>query len=119
MGLKDFIKGKLLYRHSPPGVADTDYECVGMSSQAEERFIIKLEKTAKKGTASNKQAQVINAKDEDFFSKEQRHAPHIRCPAGLISSDQHLNSMEGLHKPWKKHGNKNKKEKLRRLYKDK
>jgi len=108
--LKDFIKGKLLYCHSPPGIADVVYEPTRMSELALEKLSRREEKERKH---PNKEKIQISNVDKEFFA-EKKSAAHIKPVRGV-------NGIQGLetnllYKPWKKHGNKNKREKLRRIY---
>jgi len=108
--LKDFIKGKLLYCHSPPGIADVEYEPTRMSELALEKLSRREEKERKH---PNKEKIQISNVDKEFFA-EKKSAAHIKPVRGV-------NGIQGLetnllYKPWKKHGNKNKREKLRRIY---
>lgn len=110
--LKDFIKGKLLYCHPPPGVSEKDYESARITSKVIERILIRESKQINaKGVISRE----TKAVDQDFFA-EKTPGFHFKMPTGtsgpiLVTSDG-----QRIEKPWKKHYNRGKKEKLRRIY---
>ena len=115
--MKDYLKGKLLFCHPPPGPLGSSFEASQVSEKVLFRLKAKEEKEAKKQPAVKVLENVDF--DEEFFTEKQKHNPHYKPPvAGTseLGSDEHAQRM--LLKPWKKHGNRNKKEKLRRIYKD-
>lgn len=131
--LKDYVKGKLLYCEPPPGVD-------GKSFQDQDR-VAKLEMT--KPAWKKPPPQIKSAVDSEFFEKRTGKAhsrgklgvsDHVRVDTlqasarqleagspsplgavgGVASSTSSLaSSASGVVKPWKKHNNRNKKEKLR------
>ncbi|XP_047139857.1 large subunit GTPase 1 homolog isoform X1 [Hydra vulgaris] len=110
--LKDFIKGKLLYCHPPPDVSNEDYEPCVMSEKVRQKIILREERNKK--LRGKEQVQCVNHVDEDFFS-EKTPGFGFKAPTSLlpnVNNGQYL----AVNKPWKKHGNKNKKEKLRRIH---
>lgn len=111
--LKDYVKGKLLYCIAPPGEDEKQFEQMGYKVQK----LIDAE-----GKETNKKDKVhrqMNDVDKDFFKQE-----HVRCfSRGVTLGPRPLggaiSGQDGAmpYKPWKKHCNKNKREKLRRLAK--
>ncbi|KAF8770425.1 Large subunit GTPase 1 like protein [Argiope bruennichi] len=98
--LKDFVNGKLLYCHAPPGVKQEDFHKFPEVKQR------KPVKETAEGSEKNSQSKVVlTAADREFFS--QMHSKGNPKPEVTAN---------GTHKPWKKHNNRNKKEKLRRVY---
>ncbi|XP_054719870.1 large subunit GTPase 1 homolog isoform X2 [Uloborus diversus] len=96
--LKDFVNGRLLYCHAPPGVNQEDYHKFPEA---------KLKKIV--GSNSNSEIEfkpiVLSEADKKFFSKTQVHFKGKPLNTG---------EDESCSKPWKKHYNRNKKEKLRK-----
>ncbi|BFZ23014.1 hypothetical protein BsWGS_26054 [Bradybaena similaris] len=128
--LKDFVKGKLLYCEPPPGVD-------GASFQDKDRISV-LEKL--RPACKVAPPQTRSSIDTEFFSQKQSkvhyrgsgglsevvgassHAPASRLSESSTLATDHLGSTTSVNslssKPWKKHNNRNKKEKLRRLHRD-
>ncbi|XP_026542989.1 large subunit GTPase 1 homolog [Notechis scutatus] len=120
--LKDYVKGKLLYCHPPPG---TD-------AQLFQRGLQRLH-PSKGGAAAQrngeqppgrgaKAKQAENPVDAAFFRQENVQAltrgnrAGLGYPAGAAAhSPSGPGLADGAGKPWKRHGNRNKKQKLRRL----
>ncbi|XP_061049232.1 large subunit GTPase 1 homolog [Eubalaena glacialis] len=119
--LKDYVNGKLLYCHPPPGRDPVTFQ------YQHQRL---LEKKANGGEIKmqprrNKKAnQIENVVDKTFFHQENVRAltkgvqavMGYKPGSGLVTAAT-VSSETGAGKPWKKHGNRNKKEKSRRLYK--
>ncbi|KAB1283714.1 Large subunit GTPase 1-like protein [Camelus dromedarius] len=119
--LKDYVSGKLLYCHPPPGRDP-------MTFQHQHQRL--LENKANGGEikmqlSGNKRAnQIENVVDKTFFHRENVRAltkgvqavMGYKPGSGLVTAAT-VSSERGPGKPWKKHGNRNKKEKSRRLYK--
>lgn len=116
--LKDYVKGKLLYCEPPPGISGSEF-------QDQERLINVEEFKHSKLLPRQMRSDV----DKEFFEKKQSqiHAKGVHglktapltgrdTADGQMGSQMSINSVAG--KPWKKHNNKNKKEKLRRLHRD-
>ncbi|KAK3788028.1 hypothetical protein RRG08_051102 [Elysia crispata] len=146
--LKDYVKGKLLYCEPPPGVDGRDFQDkdrvikleMGRPSSKKFQFY--------PGGNKQPPPQISSAIDKEFFEKRtgKAHsrgklgvADHVRVdtlqpsarqmeassptPLGAVGgvADSHsslASSASGVGKPWKKHNNRNKKEKLRRLHRD-
>uniref|UniRef100_A0A8C6MRC0 Large subunit GTPase 1 homolog n=1 Tax=Mus spicilegus TaxID=10103 RepID=A0A8C6MRC0_MUSSI len=119
--LKDYVGGKLLYCHPPPG-----RDPVAFQHQHQQL----LESKVKGGELrlqpgkGRKAKQIENVVDKTFFHQENVRALTKGIQAvmgykpghGLVTAA--AASAENVPgKPWKKHGNRNKKEKSRRLYK--
>ncbi|XP_055977565.1 large subunit GTPase 1 homolog isoform X2 [Sorex fumeus] len=119
--LKDYVSGKLLYCHSPPGS-----EPVAFQHQHQQLLEMKLKgDEVKIQSGGNKKVKKIqNVIDETFFHQENVRAltkgvqavMGYKPGSGLVTAAS-VNSESRAGKPWKKHGNRNKKEKSRRLYK--
>ena len=122
--LKDFVNGKLLFCNPPPGVEATAFQKPPYTKLTNHNL---KRNTAAKKTLFELKTEKLNM---EFFSKKEVMA-HIRepnsirnsvCREGLeqipkaVSSSSSLTSLSG--KPWKYHNNKNKREKLRRVYSD-
>ncbi|XP_070322312.1 large subunit GTPase 1 homolog [Odocoileus virginianus] len=119
--LKDYVNGKLLYCHPPPGRDPVTFQ------YQHQRL---LEKKVNGGeikmqVVRNKKAhQIENIVDKTFFHQENVRAltkgvqavMGYKPGSGLVTVTA-VSSERGAGKPWKKHGNRNKKEKSRRLYK--
>nr|XP_020732933.1 large subunit GTPase 1 homolog [Odocoileus virginianus texanus] len=119
--LKDYVNGKLLYCHPPPGRDPVTFQ------YQHQRL---LEKKVNGGeikiqVVRNKKAhQIENIVDKTFFHQENVRAltkgvqavMGYKPGSGLVTAAT-VSSERGAGKPWKKHGNRNKKEKSRRLYK--
>ncbi|KAG9351181.1 hypothetical protein JZ751_025071 [Albula glossodonta] len=120
--LKDYVSGKLLYCHPPPFISPEDFQpqhskfTISQASNQPESF-------PKAGTAQ-KIKRIENTVDKNFFHQENVRAltkgvqlvmgykpgaaPGVRGAPG---------TEQPVGKPWKKHGNRNKKEKVRRITK--
>ncbi|XP_027884585.1 large subunit GTPase 1 homolog [Xiphophorus couchianus] len=133
--LKDYVNGKLLFCHPPPHINPEDFQ--SQHSKFQKRALDSLDVSAVTNRPQ-KIKRIENVVDKNFF-----HQDNVRAltkgvksimgykpgsgpvgpgsgpvgpgsgPVGPGSSESE--AMEG--KPWKKHGNRNKKEKLRRVTK--
>uniref|UniRef100_A0A8C3RAP0 Large subunit GTPase 1 homolog n=1 Tax=Cyanoderma ruficeps TaxID=181631 RepID=A0A8C3RAP0_9PASS len=119
--LKDYVNGKLLYCHPPPGIDPNDFQhqhqrCPD-STTLQATGQVKPEK-------NTKAKQIENVVDKTFFHQENvralmkgvRAAMGYRPGSGLVPVTA-SNPANVVGKPWKKHGNRNKKEKIRRITK--
>lgn len=113
--LKDYVKGKLLYCIAPPGEDEPLFQQMGHKLQK----LIEFENKKSKG--KDKAPKQVNEVDKDFFKQQ-----HVRVfTRGILRGPMALGGDGGEatsetavpYKPWKKHHNKNKREKLRRLVK--
>ncbi|XP_042525063.1 large subunit GTPase 1 homolog [Dipodomys spectabilis] len=119
--LKDYVKGKLLYCHPPPG-----RDPVTFQHQHQRLLESRMnDEEIKMQPRRNKKAkQIENVVDKTFFHQENVRAltkgvqavMGYKPGSGLVTPAT-VSAENGAGKPWKKHGNKNKKEKSRRLYK--
>jgi len=112
--LKDYLRGKLLYCFSPPGISDEDFiPCRITDSRIQERFTQREEKTSKMG-----EIIYTSEVDKDFFA-EKAPTVHYAIPTGAAPRQMVITDANNeeiiINKPWKKHNNKNKKEKMRRI----
>ncbi|XP_023407412.1 large subunit GTPase 1 homolog isoform X1 [Loxodonta africana] len=119
--LKDYVNGKLLYCHPPPGTDPVLFQhqhrrlLEDKTSSYEVRMLPGRNQKAK---------QIENIVDKTFFHQENVRAltkgiqamTGYKPGSGLVTAAT-LSSEIAAGKPWKKHGNRNKKEKSRRLYK--
>ncbi|XP_025769685.1 large subunit GTPase 1 homolog [Puma concolor] len=119
--LKDYVSGKLLYCHPPPGRDPVTFQ------HQHQRL---LENKTNGGElkihpGGNKKAkQIENVVDKSFFHQENVRAltkgvqavMGYKPGSGLVTTAA-VSSESRAGKAWKKHGNRNKKEKTRRLYK--
>ncbi|XP_046839425.1 large subunit GTPase 1 homolog isoform X2 [Xenia sp. Carnegie-2017] len=110
--LKDYVNGKLLYCHPPPNIDEKEYQV---------SFTADVKTVKKRPLISNKkQSNNGNAVDNDFFQQSEVNS-HVTATTGtheyrrLLQIAKDDPNMMVVGKPWKKHGNKNKREKLRRL----
>ncbi|XP_043558215.1 large subunit GTPase 1 homolog isoform X1 [Chiloscyllium plagiosum] len=120
--LKDYVTGKLLYCHSPPGIDPTHFQF--QHAKLEECGVVCDENGTNFKRKQHNLKRIENYVDKSFFHQENMRAltKGIQSAMGLkygISSTPMTGaSMENVAgKPWKKHGNRHKKEKLRRMYK--
>ncbi|KAG3271234.1 large 60S subunit nuclear export GTPase 1 [Ictidomys tridecemlineatus] len=119
--LKDYVKGKLLYCHPPPGRDPVTFQ---HQHQQLLRNETRSDKIKMQPGGNKKTKQIENVVDKTFFHQENVRAltkgvqavMGYRPGSGLMTAAT-LTSENGTGKPWKKHGNRNKKEKSRRLYK--
>lgn len=118
--LKDFVTGKLLYCHPPPHINAQDF-------QPQHNGFLNMDSDCcdPSSTTTNKPRKIRrieNVVDKNFFHQENVRALSkgvqsvmgYKPGSGPVGPAQPgSEAVEG--KPWKKHGNKNKKEKVRRL----
>ncbi|KAM5335130.1 large subunit GTPase 1 homolog isoform 1-T1 [Glossophaga mutica] len=119
--LKDYVNGKLLYCHPPPGrdPVTFQYQHQRLRENKWGGGEIKTQPGGKK-----RAEQIENVVDKSFFHQENVRAltrgvqavMGYKPGSGLVTAAT-VSSESGAGKPWKKHGNRNKKEKSRRLYK--
>ncbi|XP_031715434.1 large subunit GTPase 1 homolog [Anarrhichthys ocellatus] len=119
--LKDFVTGKLLYCHPPPHINAQDFQPQHNSFLNMDSDCCDLSSST---TTSKPQKirRIENVVDKNFFHQENVRALSkgvqsvmgYKPGSGPVGPGQPGSEVvEG--KPWKKHGNKNKKEKVRRL----
>ncbi|KFV75443.1 Large subunit GTPase 1, partial [Dryobates pubescens] len=119
--LKDYVSGKLLYCHPPPGVDPNDFQHQHQRCPESRTMQAAGQMKPEKNT---KAKQIENVVDKAFFHQENvralmkgvRAAMGYRPGSGLLPvAAPTAGNVAG--KPWKKHGNRNRKEKIRRLTK--
>ena len=110
--LKDYVNGRLLYCHPPPAIDPKDFQMA---------FTSDVKTVKKRPVAVSKQNETnVNKMDGEFFKQEDVKF-HTSATTGteqyrrLMQAAQADPKIVVVGKPWKKHGNRNKKEKLRRL----
>uniref|UniRef100_A0A4W6DQV4 Large subunit GTPase 1 homolog n=1 Tax=Lates calcarifer TaxID=8187 RepID=A0A4W6DQV4_LATCA len=117
--LKDYVNGKLLYCHPPPHINAEDFQ------PQHNKFQRKDPDNCDLSTARNNQQKVKrieNVVDKNFFHQENVRALSkgvqsvmgYKPGSGPVGPGKAESEMVA-GKPWKKHGNRNKKEKVRRL----
>ncbi|XP_017728961.1 PREDICTED: large subunit GTPase 1 homolog [Rhinopithecus bieti] len=119
--LKDYVNGKLLYCHPPPG-----RDPVTFQHQHQRLLENKMngDEIKMQPGRNKKVKQIENIVDKTFFHQENVRAltkgvqavMGYKPGSGVVTAAT-VSSENGAGKPWKKHGNRNKKEKSRRLYK--
>lgn len=108
--LKDFVNGKLLFRQPPPALSLEEFK-----STPEVTIMSGDKLPATEAVQARKQRVLppksdLNEVDRNFFSTKVVGSGSKGTQAGGSQSSQ-----QSRDKSWKKHNNKNKKEKLRRL----
>ncbi|KAM6257024.1 large subunit GTPase 1 homolog [Porphyrio hochstetteri] len=119
--LKDYVSGKLLYCHPPPGIDANDFQ--HQHQRCPENGTLQAGGQVKP-EKNTKAKQIENVVDKTFFHQENvralmkgvRAAMGYQPGSGLVPVTTH-NPGNVVGKPWKKHGNRNKKEKIRRITK--
>jgi len=132
--LKDYVNGKLLYCYPPPGYDSeefqqysTRFELDTDNDKNDDDDETNHEETASNETTSKQPRFQPSEVDRQFFqptevrvgSKGIHGRVNYTRRNGPILADQSTNDSTNQYpdgKPWKKHHNRNKKEKLRRLY---
>uniref|UniRef100_A0A1A7Y354 Large subunit GTPase 1 homolog n=1 Tax=Iconisemion striatum TaxID=60296 RepID=A0A1A7Y354_9TELE len=119
--LKDYVNGKLLFCHPPPHVNPEDFQ------PQHSKFLKRDSDVLDAFAASHKQPKIKrieNVVDKNFF-----HQENVRALTKGVKSIMGYKPGSGpvgpgtsepeavMGKPWKKHGNRNKKEKVRRINK--
>ncbi|KAK2716726.1 hypothetical protein QYM36_007016 [Artemia franciscana] len=117
--LKDFVNGKLLYCHAPPG---SDQESFHIYPEKRRQAQYNLTRQMMRITKTSKTTPDLL--DRTFFdqnigrahSKGRAVYPGENHTRGVIDGTASNSNLNMLDKPWKKHNKKNKREKLRRVY---
>ncbi|XP_061739905.1 large subunit GTPase 1 homolog [Nerophis ophidion] len=117
--LKDYVNGKLLYCHPPPGIHDDHFQPQHATFP---RRDVDAGHSSSSASNNHKVKRIENVVDKNFF-----HADNVRALCKGVQSVMGYKVGCGLaaaettqrsdNKSWKKHGNRNKKEKVRRLTK--
>ncbi|XP_041863062.1 large subunit GTPase 1 homolog [Melanotaenia boesemani] len=118
--LKDYVSGKLLYCHPPPHINAEDFQPKHSKFENKDSDIWDL------STVTNKKKikRIENVVDKNFFHQENVRAltkgvqsvMGYKPGSGPVGPGNSQSEMVA-GKPWKKHSNRNKKEKLRRITK--
>ncbi|XP_072294700.1 large subunit GTPase 1 homolog [Eucyclogobius newberryi] len=119
--LKDYVNGKLLYCHPPPNVNPEDFQ--PQHNNFQERDLDPCDHSSI--TKHNpKIRRIENTVDKNFFHQENVRAlsKGVQSIMGYKPGSGPVGPVQAgsdvvAGKPWKKHGNRNKKEKVRRLTK--
>ncbi|KAM7409527.1 hypothetical protein PAMA_001149 [Pampus argenteus] len=117
--LKDYVNGKLLYCHPPPHINAKDFQ--PQHSKFQKRDLDNCDLSL--STNKHKIKRIENVVDKNFFHQENVRALSkgvqsvmgYKPGSGRVGLEKPAETVAG--KPWKKHGNRNKKEKVRRLTK--
>ncbi|NXS96974.1 LSG1 GTPase, partial [Jacana jacana] len=119
--LKDYVSGKLLYCHPPPGIDPNDFQHQHQRCPESRTMQASGQVKPEKKT---KAKQIENVVDKTFFHQENVRAlvKGVRAAMGYWPGSGLVpvttpNPGNVVGKPWKKHGNRNKKEKIRRITK--
>ncbi|XP_054839669.1 large subunit GTPase 1 homolog [Eublepharis macularius] len=119
--LKDFVAGKLLYCHPPPGTDPEAFQFCHRRAAPSRGGQPRAEMPASRNM---KAKQIENMVDRTFFHQENVRAltrgiqALVGFAAGPATPGPLASRSEASQgKPWKKHGNRNKKEKVRRVTK--
>ncbi|XP_078420021.1 large subunit GTPase 1 homolog [Cetorhinus maximus] len=120
--LKDYVTGKLLYCHSPPGIDPAHFQF--QHTKFEECAVLGDKNGTQLKEKQHKVKRIENYVDKSFFHQENIRAltkgvqTAMGLKFGINPTPMTGTSMENVAgKPWKRHGNRKKKEKLRRLCK--
>ncbi|XP_041646461.1 large subunit GTPase 1 homolog [Cheilinus undulatus] len=118
--LKDYVSGKLLYCYPPPHISSEDFQ------PQHKKFLSRDSDNCDLSATTNKQGikRIENVVDKNFFHQENVRALSkgvqsvmgYKPGSGPVGTGKAGSEM-AAGKPWKKHGNRNKKEKVRRLNK--
>eukprot|EP01134_Creolimax_fragrantissima_P007687 CFRG7687T1 len=132
--LKDFVKGKLMYCHPPPEIPELTYNThlsIGMGSGPDETDYSEADTAALYSTSGKTRDQdyhyadktegdrILNAVQAKTTGKSAHAASVTKHASEIVTS---LTSTERddkgrpVGKPWRKHNNKGKNEKTRRVY---
>ncbi|XP_066503867.1 large subunit GTPase 1 homolog [Hoplias malabaricus] len=119
--LKDYVSGKLLYCHPPPHIDPKDFQ------PQHSKFARETTSGESSSHSANpsKVKRIENSVDKNFFHQENVRAltkgvqmvMGYKPGSGPLGLGGPAGSEQQVGKPWKKHGNRNKKEKVRRLNK--
>ncbi|XP_061593148.1 large subunit GTPase 1 homolog [Cololabis saira] len=121
--LKDYVSGKLLFCHPPPHINAEDFQPQHSKFLSSDSDTCDLSAVAKR---PKKIKRIENVVDKNFFHQENVQAltkgvqtiMGYKPGSGPVTQGSTESQRERMvDKPWKKHGNKNKKEKLRRITK--
>ncbi|XP_070973447.1 large subunit GTPase 1 homolog [Oncorhynchus clarkii lewisi] len=115
--LKDYVVGKLLYCHPPPHISAADFQPQHSKFQSGDAD----GKGSKTGHKQSKVKRHENLVDKNFFHQENVRAltkgvqSYMGYKLGSIGQREQIGqpgTEQPVVEPWKKHGNRNKKEKM-------
>ncbi|KAM6921453.1 large subunit GTPase 1 homolog [Xenentodon cancila] len=121
--LKDYVSGKLLFCHPPPHINAEDFQPQHSKFQRTDLGTCDLSTVT---NGQQKIKRIENVVDKNFFHQENVQAltrgvqsiMGYKPGSGPVTAGSSESEREKVvDKPWKKHGNRNKKEKLRRVTK--
>uniref|UniRef100_UPI00358EF54F large subunit GTPase 1 homolog n=1 Tax=Myxine glutinosa TaxID=7769 RepID=UPI00358EF54F len=125
--LKDYVNGKLLYCHPPPDIDPKDFQ--PEQNKLPDQFPDpNMDTTCNnvpgKQMPKQRAKMAMSEVDRNFFQQSNVRAltkgvqRTLGYPSGTgVGTSGSAETVQQLGKPWKKHGNRNTKEKARRLYK--
>ncbi|XP_023559930.1 large subunit GTPase 1 homolog isoform X2 [Octodon degus] len=139
--LKDYVRGKLLHCHPPPGMDPVTFQYQHQRTLEDKAISAEITQPSR----NKKEEHIENVVDKIFFHQFLDRIPwgypaatshhmsvfqeNVRAltrgvqavmgyqPGSGLVTTATVSSKNVAGKPWKKHGNRNKKEKSRRLYK--
>ncbi|XP_055958148.1 large subunit GTPase 1 homolog [Patella vulgata] len=121
--IKDYINGKLLFCHPPPGIKVEEFQEAPVIKKSSQ-IILPITDSTSTDKQNKKPGPKTSSLDKEFFAKMHpvSHLKGVKCirVAGRPDLSTPHGSQQSLNlvgeKPWRRHHNKNKKEKLRRVY---
>ncbi|KAJ8403205.1 hypothetical protein AAFF_G00354220 [Aldrovandia affinis] len=116
--LKDYVSGKLLYCHPPPNISAEDFQ--PQHRKFESQQDIEEQDSSHMPKRPQKIRRIENIVDKNFFHQENVRAltKGVQSVMGYRRAGPVSSGATGSERPaGKKHGNRNKKEKVRRLTK--
>ncbi|XP_022071356.2 large subunit GTPase 1 homolog [Acanthochromis polyacanthus] len=120
--LKDYVSGKLLYCHPPPHIRAEDFQPQHNKFQRRDSDGYDPNTEHRSSNKQQKIRRIENVVDKNFFHQENVRAlsKGVKSVMGYRPGSGPVAKEEPevvVGKPWKKHGNRNKKEKVRRITK--
>uniref|UniRef100_L7M2P5 Large subunit GTPase 1 homolog n=1 Tax=Rhipicephalus pulchellus TaxID=72859 RepID=L7M2P5_RHIPC len=112
--LKDFVNGKLLYCVAPPSVDQKEYHTFPPPPVRTRRPLLTLDRPPQMRRTQDFKTTSKDI-DRSFFQKAAPRA-HVKGRIVAGTSGGGADGVSAESKPWKKHHNAGKKEKLRRIY---
>ncbi|GAB6025309.1 Viral Genome polyprotein [Chamberlinius hualienensis] len=108
--IKDYVSGKLLFCHAPPAVDQSEFQTFSSPTSTSPKVPTNAKELKVCQPSKGRSVDV----DDKFFKKE---TPGVHFKN--VNANHSTGSSTGdVEKPWKRHNNQNKREKLRRLYND-
>uniref|UniRef100_A0A3B4ZI92 Large subunit GTPase 1 homolog n=1 Tax=Stegastes partitus TaxID=144197 RepID=A0A3B4ZI92_9TELE len=120
--LKDYVSGKLLYCHPPPHIRAEHFQPQHNKFQSRDSDSSDLSAEHRTHSKQHNIKRIENVVDKNFFHQENVRAlsKGVKAVMGYRPGSGPVGKQEPevmAGKPWKKHGNRNKKEKVRRITK--